>query len=132
MDYLVVDHSKQLPFRDNQFEVILASLTLHYFSWCRTQKILAELSRVLIEGGKLICRLNSAEDVNFGAKGYQEIEPGFYNVDGSSKRFFSKTDIVDLFSPDWQLSDLEHNSIDRYQTPKKVWEFVATNAAGFC
>ena len=127
VEYLALDHSKALPFDTNQFDVVLASLSLHYFHWSNTLEILNEISRVLIKGGTLICRLNSKQDVNFGAIGHPELEPGLYDVNGTAKRFFDREDIVNLFSEKWQLYDLQHTNIDRYHAPKSVWEFKAVN-----
>lgn len=128
VQYLAVDHSKPLPFRSNEFDVVLASLSLHYFYWRNTLEILDEISRVLIRDGELVCRLNSREDVNYGAKGHAELETGLYDVNGSAKRFFDEGDIANLFSKKWDLYDLHHKTIDRYKSPKSVWEFMAINA----
>lgn len=122
-----LDHSEPLPF-NREFDVVIASLSLHYFDWVTTKNIVAEISRVLIGGGFLLCRVNSDEDINYGARGYPQLEPGLYDVDGTSKRFFDKASILELFSGHWALTDLEHKSIDRYQKSKYVWEFGAVNA----
>ncbi len=122
---LALDHSKSLPFRSDKFDVVIASLCLHYFCWHKTEDIVREISRVLTNEGLLICRLNSEEDVNYGATGYPEIESGLYDVSGSSKRFFSKNDVLKLFSSHWLICELQHKSIDRYQHPKFVWELGA-------
>lgn len=122
-----LDHSKPLPFKDNAFDIVVASLCLHYFSWDITTSILSDISRILRAKGLLICRLNSIHDYNYGARGYPEIEPNLYLVDGEAKRFFDLKDIERLFAPRWQLVELRESSIDRYNVPKCVWEFGAIN-----
>lgn len=126
--YLVLDHSKPLPFKAEAFDVVVVSLSLHYFSWDTTEKIVSEISRVLKSGGLLICRLNSTKDVNYGATGYPEIEPGLHEVYGGAKRFFTAEDIALLFRREWLVKDVQHKVIDRYALPKAVWEFSAVNA----
>jgi len=123
--YLVLDHSETLPFKDAKFDVAIASLTLHYFSWGKTVDIVREISRVLTDDGQLICRLNSTLDTNYGATGHIELEAGLYDVNGANKRFFSEQDILRLFAENWQLAKLQHKVIDRYKKPKNIWEFTA-------
>ena len=122
---LVVDHSEELPFKPCTFDVVIASLCLHYFSWNTTQKIVSELSRVLTPKGVIVVRVNSNNDENYGAKGHTEIESGLYMVKGQQKRFFSKADVELLFKSEWKLTTIEEKSIDRYERPKQILEFSA-------
>jgi SAM-dependent methyltransferase len=124
---LELDYSKSLPFK-KEFDVVVASLSLHYFDWKTTERIVAEIARVLVTGGILLCRVNSNEDINYGAQKYPELESGLLNVEGMPKRFFVKSNILQLFSGNWVLTELEHKSIDRYPKTKYVWEFGAVNA----
>ncbi len=119
-----LDHSKDLPFVAGEFDVVVASLCLHYFSWDNTHRIIKDISKVLAHDGILICRLNSNQDTHYGASGYPEIEPGLFEVNGSQKRFFSESDVLNLFSDHWEIKDIQHKTIDRYEMPKSIWEFV--------
>ena len=87
---------------------------------------MSEVLRVLKCGGVLICRLNSSNDINYGATGYPEIEPGLYHVKGQFKKFFTRKEIEALFGMGWQLKGLSEQSIDRYEKKKVAWEFAAT------
>jgi len=109
---LALDHSQELPFKNGTFDIVVASLCLHYF-------------RVLKSQGVFICRLNSYKDQNYGAVGYPEIESGLYNVDGEQKRFFQEHEIQSLWAQGYSLTAISHNSIDRYQKVKWVYEFSA-------
>ena len=44
---------------DNSFDVVMASLCLHYFSPQETERIINEIKRVLKPNGKLLARVNS-------------------------------------------------------------------------
>jgi hypothetical protein len=46
---------------------MIADLSLHYFSWDETKKIVNEIKRVLKEDGFLLVRVNSVNDTNYGA-----------------------------------------------------------------
>jgi len=123
---IALDHAKILPFKNGAFDTVVASLCLHYFSLKKTKEIITEIARVLKPQGTLICRLNSYKDKNHGATGYPEIEPGFYNVSGEQKRFFTEHQIKELWKQEYLLGAVLHKSIDRYQKTKYVYEFFAT------
>jgi SAM-dependent methyltransferase len=124
---LEVDHSEVLPFAEGEFDVVVASLCLHYFTWEKTSQILKEISRVLKPKGILLCRVNSSQDINYGSQGYPEIEQGLYSVKGFPKRFFEKTEILNIFNSEWKVSNLMHKEIDRYKISKFVWQFSAVH-----
>ena len=113
------------PIDKQDINVIIASLSLHYFSWTETQAIINRIDQTLTPGGIFICRVNSTEDYHFGASGYPEIEPNFYLVEGLKKRFFTEKDLKDLFSKDWKILSLSHKQINKYEHPKAIWELIA-------
>ncbi len=119
------DLAQPLPFADRRFCVVLASLSLHYFPWFTTLGILAEVRRCLTLGGLLVSRFNSTNDVNYGARGFRELEPNFYDVAGRNKRFFDVQAVNTLFSSGWRLESAQEQMIARYRVPKVVWEVVA-------
>jgi len=121
---LQMDIGRPLPFGDHSMAVILASLSLHYFSWETTLHISSELRRCIKDGGILLARFNSTHDFHHGASSTEEIEPNFYRVGTWTKRFFDENS-VRLFLHGWDIQFLEENVIDRYRKPKYVWEVMA-------
>lgn len=121
---LQMDNSEPLPFPSASIDVIVASLTLHYFSWDVTMQIASELKRCLKVDGILLARFNSTKDYNYGASSTDEIEPNFYKVRDSTKRFFDEHS-VRSFLQGWAIQFLEENMIHRYEKPKSVWEVMA-------
>lgn len=110
-----------LPFKDKSAKVIISDLSLHYFSWNETQKILKEIRRVLMNDGFLLCRVNSTNDINYGVGQGIQIEENFYNIDGKLKRFFNESQLKELFK-DWEIQYINATEINRYKMSKFVWE----------
>jgi len=115
------------PFPDNFTDIVIADLTLHYFSEKDTMKILGEIKRVL-RGGLLAFRVNSINDVNHGAGQGIEIETHLYETEAEGyKRFFDENDIKHFFNG-WDISYMQEGNMMRYTKPKKVWRcFARTN-----
>ncbi len=122
------DSREPLPEQARDLGVIIASLSLHYFSWAETQALVHRIHSALRPGGLLLCRLNSTQDHHFGATGYPEIEPNFFLVKGEPKRFFDQASIESLFGPGWSIRSLEHHTTDKYIKTKALWEIVVARA----
>jgi len=125
--YLRHDLRDRFPFDSEEFSAVLASLSLHYFDWNKTNQIVQDIKRCLKVEGLLICRLNSVKDKYHGAMGFEEIEPNYYRAYGrysKFKRFFDASSIKELFENDWKFLTLEEKIINRYEHPKVVWEVV--------
>lgn len=123
---LKVDLTEKLPFEDNEFDVVVADLSLHYFEWVLTKQIETEIKRILKNEGIIIARFNSDKDYGFGADNGKILEPGLRLVHGRTKRFFSEKDIDDLFT-NWKIICKCENITERYLKAKAYWEFAAYN-----
>lgn len=121
-----MDISKTLPFEDKSLEVIIAELSLHYFSEETTKNIMKEIKRVLKPEGHLIARVNSINDMNYGAGSGEAIEKNFYLTKDGYKRFFGEEDIQYYFR-DFAIEVCEEKSILRYGNEKRAFEFVVRN-----
>ena len=120
-----LDNGKPFPFANDSVNVIVASLSLHYFTWAVTLQIASELRRCLKTNGMLLARFNSIHDYNFGAiTATPPIEPNLYFVGTMTKRFFDEKS-VQTFLAGWDIQFLEENTIHRYEKPKSVWEVMA-------
>ena len=117
------------PFPVQATNVVLASLSLHYFPWPETVALVGRIRDALRPSGVLLCRLNSTEDHNFGASGHPEIEPNYYLVNGKPKRFFDRAAIEKLFANGWSMLHLRHEFVGRYSLPKALWEVGLERAA---
>lgn len=117
----LVDISKVLPFKDNTFDIIIADLSLHYFDDKTTKQVMLEIKRILNKDGHLFARVNSIDDLNYGAVGGEKIEDNYYYVDGYNKRFFSIDDAIRYFSIIGKV-EASKNKMNRYSKEKKIIE----------
>ena len=122
------DLRQPLPFATGSFNVVIASLSLHYFDWKTTEAICDEVHRCLAPRGLLLCRMNSTRDTQHGAGSGDEIEPNYFRIDAryaSFKRFFDEADLDRLFGAgDWQQLSRNELVNHRYDEPKVAWELV--------
>ncbi len=118
------DLRHRFPFDDGAARIVIADLCLHYFSRAETISVIAEIRRILIDGGGLFSRVNSTNDVYHGAGEGTEIEPLFYEQNDSRKRFFDEASLRDFFA-EWKITSLRECEMLRYDKPKMVWELAA-------
>ena len=118
----VFDISEKLPFKDDEINVIIADLCLHYFDSKKTKEILNEIYRVLKSGGYLIGRVNSANDKYHIPLNAKVLEKNFYYDGEIYKKFFEEDDFKELFE-NFKILSLEEKHMDRYEKPKTLWEF---------
>lgn len=119
---LCFDMSKGLPFMDHSVDIVIADLSLHYFNWRTTEKIISDICRVLVKGGLLLGRVNSIKDINFGATEGIVLETNYYYNNGCKKRFFDIEDLYKLFN-NWNITSIEESSSNKYGQTKILWEF---------
>lgn len=118
------DISKSLPFSTEQFGIISANLSLHYFDNKTTHKILADIHRCLDNKGLLMVRLNSIKDIHYGALGETETEPNYFISEGVSKRFFDRQSVEYFFGSRWIKVHVEEMTTNKYGPPKQLWEII--------
>ncbi|HMS92276.1 MAG TPA: class I SAM-dependent methyltransferase [Candidatus Saccharibacteria bacterium] len=77
----------ELTFKDAEFDVVYAHLSLHYFDDDTTKAIFNEINRVLKEDGILAFFTNSTSDPEY--KSGTMLENDLYEIEGKKKRFFT-------------------------------------------
>jgi SAM-dependent methyltransferase len=122
-EFLTQDMRAAFPARLSELGVVVASLSLHYFSWPETCALVERIGRCLRLGGVLLCRLNSTNDHHWGASGHPRIDEHYYLVNGEPKRFFDNEALDKLFAG-WRVLAKEEMIIQRYDRPKVVWEII--------
>jgi SAM-dependent methyltransferase len=122
--FLLQDMQHGLP-NTQKTNVIIASLSMHYMPWEDTIKMISRVRDSLAGDGLFLCRVNSVNDINYGAVGNPEVDRHYYLVDGKPKRFFDENHARQLFDTGWKIISLEEHTIDRFEKPKVVWEVIA-------
>jgi SAM-dependent methyltransferase len=118
------DLRSRFPFKDGAAKIVVADLCLHYFFEVETTGIIAEIRRILSDGGWLFSRVNSTKDIYYGAGEGTAIETFYYEQNGSRKRFFDESSLRAFFS-EWKIEALHEYEMSRYEKPKIVWELAA-------
>jgi ubiquinone/menaquinone biosynthesis C-methylase UbiE len=133
IDFRHMDMSLGLGFTDSNFDVVLANLSLHYFSLERTTFVLQELKRILEPEGILCLHVNSKEEgEKRRAQGsiISELEPGFFlERDGVTRRYFAQDDLK-LLLKNWGVLNLEKRTLEDEpgHIRKTCWQVVATKS----
>jgi len=118
-DILQFNMKEGLPFENEVFEVVVANKSLHYFSMMETKRIINDIYRIIKTNGIFAFVVNSTNDSNFGAGQGIELEENFYEVRGTTKRFFNKESLLNFFdSKYWNFIFMREDSIedDRIKT----------------
>ena len=116
-----------IDYPDDKFGIVVADLSLHYFTTEENRRILLDIKKILKPDGYLLIRVNSIHDVNHGAGTGEEIEHHFYRTaDGMFKRFFDEEDIKTIFS-DFNIFFCEEQKMMRYKREKVVYCVALSN-----
>lgn len=118
-----VDITQGIPLDNSSIKVVIADLSLHYFSKRETITIIKDIYRIIENEGYLLCRVNSIKDRNYGVGKGCEIEENFYYENGNRKRFFNIKDIKEFFSI-FKIKHFEETKIEKYGPVKIAWELA--------
>lgn len=100
------------PFAEELFEFIIANKSIHYFSEQETRNIISEVYRILKPDGNFAFVVNSTNDSNFGVGQGRILEKDFYEVRGTTKRFFDKNSLEEFFDKEhWEFICMNENKI---------------------
>lgn len=106
--FVVADLAAGLPFQAESFNLVTASLSLHYFDRDTTSAILREVARILKPDGVLLCRVNVAGETVAGWGSGVEHQPDFFEVEpGRFKRFFSAESLTLALSEHFRMESIE-------------------------
>ena len=87
-----------------------------------------EIKRILTPNGYLIARVNSVDDINYGAGQGEKLEENFFFVERYNKRFFTTQDAIKFFSIIGETKVKEADML-RYTKPKKILEILVQKSS---
>ena len=118
-----LDMSRPLPFEDHCFDVVFASLSIHYFDRETTHALVREIRRILKAGGYLIGSVNSSKAYVYIKDHAVTLEDNYYMDGERAVRLFDREQLDDFFR-DLQEVLLEETETVRFGDPKTMWEFI--------
>lgn len=105
LHFKVLDITEPLPYKDSEFDIVYAHLSLHYYDEEITEKVFAEIKRVLKKGGRFYFSCKSVDDPKYGEG--EEIQPGVFIRNGHIRHFFSVEYTKRLLAGHFKLIKLE-------------------------
>lgn len=121
VDLLLHDTRDPFPFGNESYDVIVASLSLHYFDEATTATVVQELQRLLRHKGLLLYRVNSTSDANFTYGQGDLLEPNFFLQQGVRRRYFTLDTCRQTFRG-WEEIYLEEKKVHTYGKVKALCE----------
>lgn len=121
--FSVIDISKTFEFPDNNFDVIYARLSLHYFTDSTTKSVFNEIYRTLKPSGYLCFVCKSIQDPLYG-KG-EEVEKDMFNNNGRIRHFFSEKYAKECLGNMFSIIKLESGTEAFYGEPSAYVKVIA-------
>lgn len=122
LKFQIVDMSQPLPFEPEQFDIIYSQLSLHYFTWARTQKLFEEIHNSLKPNGVLAFMVNTVEDPEIGEG--EMLEPDYLMVDGIKKRYFDVPTVEKLTSQGYEILLLDDRGTSYKDREKGITNLI--------
>jgi SAM-dependent methyltransferase len=118
------DLAEGIPFENASVQVIVADLSLHYFTDLVTFGIVEDIRRVLAPGGLLLCRLNSTKELAHKPEAVA-LAAYLYESHGILRRLFDSGEIDRFFvEAQWERLHKEEQELTRYGSTKVLWELA--------
>lgn len=117
------------PFASEEFDVVYAHLTLHYFDSPTTRAVFAEVARVLQPGGQFWALFNSDHDPEASDTDSRVLEERFLELaPGSRKRFFTAAELPNMLGEDFAVQVARYGHGTAKSRTDEYVELVATKA----
>ena len=115
LKFEVLDTKVLNSFKYEDFDLIYARLSLHYFTDIETKLIFKTIKNKLVAGGRLAFLCKSTKDPFYGQG--ELIEKDMYTLDGHVRHFFSEEYVKECLTNDFKILTLE--SGDEFFNGKK-------------
>lgn len=118
-----LDMRDKLPFQDNEFDLVFANLSIHYFSDEDTRKLMLEIKRILKEDGLFIGSVNGIEGLKVIRNEAKEIEYHFYEYKDKLIRLFDINDVKKYLS-NFNIIKIDERETIRFEHKKNYIVFI--------
>lgn len=117
-----LDMIEKLPFSDNEFDLVFANLSTHYFSDKDTKKLMLEIKRILKKDGLFIGSVNGLEGYEKIKETAIEIEKHYWFNKNKYIRLFDKEDLKKYLSI-FNITNIEERETIRFEHKKNYLIF---------
>ena len=121
-----LDMKEKLPFSDNEFDLVFANLSIHYFSDKDTKKLMLEIKRILKKDGLFIGSVNGLEGYEKIKETAIEIEKHYWFNKNKYIRLFDKEDLKKYLSI-FNITNIEERETIRFEHKKNYLIFFVKN-----
>lgn len=119
-----IDMREKLPFEDNNFDVVFANLSIHYFSDSDTKKLISEIRRILKKDGLFIGSVNGIQGLERIKETVQELDYHYYyNID-KYVRLFDVEDVKKYLNI-FDIIKIDERETIRFGFKKNYIVFIA-------
>ena len=120
----IVDMTERLPFESETFDLVFASLSIHYFDDKTTKQLVSEIKRVLKNDGVFIGSVNGKEALEVINETAIKLEDNFYLNKDRYIRLFDKEEIKKYLSI-FQVQLIDKRETIRFSHKKNYYIFIA-------
>jgi ubiquinone/menaquinone biosynthesis C-methylase UbiE len=118
---------RRLPFRDATFDAVIARCALHYFPVAQTERVFAEVARVLVPGGAFAFVVNSAQSlkkkIRYNYDGTKTLETRTIRFkDGVVRHFFTEPELRRLLrAAGFEIEYIHEGTFLQYEERRIAW-----------
>ncbi|MDO8269657.1 MAG: class I SAM-dependent methyltransferase [Candidatus Levybacteria bacterium] len=124
LTFEMLDMSQPFRFADNEFDVVYARLSLHYFTEEITRRVFSEIHRVLKPNGYFCFMCKSTKDPLYG-KG-KEIEKDMFEYEGHVRHFFNEESARSMLDNNFKIDEIECGDGKFYGSDSAYVKAIAT------
>ena len=118
-----LDMRKNMPFNDEEFDLVFANLSIHYFSNKETVNLINEIKRILKNDGLFIGSVNSLKGLEKIKDTAKELEKHYYLNKERYIRLFDIDDIKNYLS-DFSILKIDEKQTIRFENKKNYIIFI--------
>lgn len=119
-----LDMREKLPFEDNKFDIVFASLSIHYFSDADTKSLMNEIKRILKKKGLFIGSVNGMQGLEKIKETAQVLEHHYYYNKARHIRLFDVDDVKKYLEV-FDILKIDERETIRFGQKKNYIVFIA-------
>lgn len=118
-----IDMREKLPFKNNEFDVVFANSSIHYFSDVDTQKLMQEIKRILRQGGIFVGSVNGIQGYTAIKDTAEDIEYHYWLNKGKYVRLFDRKDLMKYLNI-FKIIEVDERETVRFEHKKNYFIFI--------